>query len=54
MKSETIENTYILAKLYSKSHKNDIAKMYAEISKDLAEKQGKDATLAKKLLETLK
>ena len=54
MKSETTENTYILAKLYSKSHKNDIAKMYAEISKDLAEKQGKDATLAKKLLETLK
>jgi len=54
MKSETPENTYILAKLYSKTGKKDNAKMYAEISKNLAESQGKDSSLAKQLLETLK
>lgn len=54
MKSETPENTYILAKLYSKTRKKENAKMYAEISKNLAENQGKDSTLANQLLETLK
>jgi thioredoxin-related protein len=54
MKSETAENTYILAKLYSKTGKKDNAKMYAETSQHLATSQGKDATLAIKLLETLK
>lgn len=54
MKSETAENTYILAKLYAKAGKKENAVMYAELSKHLAETQGKDATLAKKLLETLK
>lgn len=54
MKSESPENTYILAKLYSKTGKKDNAKMYAEISKNLAESQGKDSSLAKQLLETLK
>ena len=54
MKSETAENTYILAKIYSKTGKKDNAKMYAEISQNLAASQGKDATLAIKLLETLK
>ncbi len=54
MKGETAENTYILAKLYSKSGKKDNAKMYAEISRNLAQSQGKDATMAAQLLETLK
>lgn len=54
MKSENAENTYILAKLYSKSGNKENAKMYAEIAKNLATTQGKDATMATKLLETLK
>lgn len=54
MKSENAENTYILAKLYSKSGNKENAKMYAEIAKNLATSQGKDATMATKLLETLK
>ena len=54
MRSENPENTYILAKLYSKTGKKDNAKSYAEISKKLAESQGKDATLVNKLLENLK
>ena len=53
MKSENAENTYILAKLYSKSGNKENAKMYAEIAKNLATTQGKDATMATKLLETL-
>ncbi|SIS45547.1 Thioredoxin-related protein [Kaistella chaponensis] len=54
MKSENAENTYILAKLYFKSGNKENAKMYAEIAKNLATTQGKDATMATKLLETLK
>ncbi|MCQ4034183.1 thioredoxin fold domain-containing protein [Kaistella montana] len=54
MKSETPENTYILAKIYSKTGNKDQAKAYAEISKKIANAQGKDATLATQLLETLK
>ena len=54
MKSETAENTYILAKVYSKTGKKENAKIYAETSKKLAESQGKDASLAIKLLENLK
>ena len=54
MKAETAENTYILAKLYAKSGKKDNAKMYAEMSKNIAESQGSDTTLTKQLLETLK
>lgn len=54
MKSENAENTYILAKLYSKSGNKENAKMYAEIAKNLATTQGKDATMATKLLESLK
>lgn len=54
MKSETPENTYILAKIYSKTGKKDQAKSYAEISKNLANAQGKDAQLATQLLESLK
>ena len=54
MKSETPENTYILAKIYSKTGKKDHAKSYAEISKNLANAQGKDGKLATQLLESLK
>lgn len=54
MKSETPENTYILAKIYSKTGKKDQAKSYAEISKNLANAQGKDGKLATQLLESLK
>lgn len=54
MKSETAENTYILAKIYSKTGKKDQAKTYAEISRNLAKAQGKDAQLATQLLDSLK
>lgn len=54
MKSETPENSYILAKIYSKTGKKDQAKSYAEISKNLANAQGKDSKLATQLLESLK
>jgi len=54
MKTETAENTYILAKLYSKTGKKENAKMYAVIAQNLAAVQGKDASLATQLLETLK
>ncbi|OWK98368.1 disulfide isomerase [Kaistella haifensis DSM 19056] len=54
MKSETAENTFILAKIYSKTGKKDQAKTYAEISKNLAKAQGKDDKLATQLLESLK
>ncbi|MGZ5272895.1 MAG: thioredoxin family protein [Kaistella sp.] len=54
MRAESPENTYILAKLYSKTGKKENAKSYAEISKTLAESQGKDALMAKQLIEQLK
>ncbi|MGA9213067.1 thioredoxin family protein [Kaistella sp.] len=54
MKSENTENTYILAKLYTKLGKKENAKIYAEMSKSLAEQQGKDATAATQLLQNLK
>lgn len=54
MKTENSENTYILAKLYSQTGQKENAKMYAEMSRNLATMEGKDATLATQLLETLK
>lgn len=54
MRSETAENTYILAKIYFALGNNDIAKNYAEMSKNMAEQSGKDATLAKELLNKIK
>jgi len=54
MLAETPENTYILAKLYAKTGQKDNAKTYAESSVHLSETQGKDATRAKQLLQTLK
>ena len=54
MKSETAENTYILAKIYMKTGKKANAKIYAEMAKTIATQQGKDATSATQLLESLK
>jgi len=54
MRSETSENTYILAKIYFNLGMNDVAKNYAEMSKNMAEQSGKDATLAKELLSKIK
>ena len=54
MKSETAENTYVLAKLYFKTGNKDAAKMYAEMSKNIAVQQGKDSSAATQLLEKLK
>ena len=54
MQAETPENTYILARLYAKTGQKENAKMYAESSKNLAERLGKDATAAIQLLATLK
>lgn len=53
MISETPENTYILAKLYQKTGNKDLAKMFAETSKNLAESSNADASLAIKLLQEL-
>lgn len=54
MRNETPENTYILAKIYFALGNLDVAKNYAEMSKNMAEQSGKDATLAKELLNNIK
>lgn len=54
MKAETAENTFILAKLYAKTGNNNAAKMYAEMSKRLAEQNKQDPTPATQLLNSLK
>ena len=54
MKTETAENTFILAKIYDKTGKKANAQMYAEMSKNLAEQQGKDSSAATQLLQKLK
>ncbi|MBW8523984.1 thioredoxin family protein [Chryseobacterium chendengshani] len=54
MRGETSENTYILAKIYYNLGNKDLAKNFAELSKNIAEKSGKDATLANELLRTIK
>ncbi|QOW11710.1 DUF255 domain-containing protein [Kaistella flava (ex Peng et al. 2021)] len=54
MKSENAENTYILAKIYAKTGKKDNAKIYAEMSKNIAQQQGKDSSAATQLLQSLK
>jgi thioredoxin-related protein len=53
MRSETSENTYILAKLYLLTGKRDLAKSYAEMSKNLAVQTQKDSALADKLLQEI-
>ncbi|MBB4806052.1 thioredoxin-related protein [Chryseobacterium defluvii] len=54
MRGETSENTYILAKLYFLTGNNEMAKTYAEMSKNLAVGAKKDATLSEGLLKQIK
>lgn len=53
MRGETSENTYILAKLYWLTGKKDMAKTYAEMSRNLAVQNQKDSALADKLLQEI-
>ncbi len=54
IRMETPESTFILAKLYQKTGKKDLAKMYAETSIRIAEQTGADATAAKQIVSDLK
>lgn len=54
MRSETPENTYILAKLYHKTGNKEAAKNYAQHAANMAVSQGKDPSLAQKLLSEIK
>ncbi|MCS3532667.1 thioredoxin fold domain-containing protein [Chryseobacterium sp. JUb7] len=54
MRSETSENTYILAKIYSLTGNKEMAKTYAEMSRDLAKQANKDSALAEELLKQIK
>lgn len=54
MRGETSENTYILAKLYFLIGNNEMAKTYAEMSRNLATQSNKESTLAENLLKQLK
>lgn len=53
MRGETSENTYILAKIYFLLGNTDNAKSFAEISKNIASRTGKDSTLAQELLNKI-
>ncbi|MCW3159749.1 thioredoxin family protein [Chryseobacterium oryctis] len=54
MRGETSENTYILAKLYFLTGNKEMAKTYAEMSKNMATRANKDAKLANDLLSQIK
>lgn len=54
MRSETLENTYILAKLYHLTGNKEMAKNYAEMSKNMAVQGNKDSQLADELLKQIK
>jgi thioredoxin-related protein len=54
MRGETSENTYILAKLYFLTGNKEMAKTYAEMSKNIATQAQKDSTLADELLKQIK
>jgi len=54
MRGETSENTYILAKLYFLTGNKEMAKTYAEMSKNIATQTQKDSTLADDLLKQIK
>jgi len=53
MRSETSENTYILAKLYFLTGNKEMAKNYAEMSKNIAVQTHKDSKLAEELLNKI-
>ncbi len=54
MRSETSENTYILAKLYHLTGNKEMAKNYAEMSRNMAVQGNKDSQLADELLKQIK
>ncbi|REC49456.1 thioredoxin fold domain-containing protein [Chryseobacterium pennipullorum] len=54
MRTENAENTYILAKLYFLTGNKDMAKNYAEMSKNIAVQSNKDSKLADELLQQIK
>jgi len=54
MRSETSENTYILAKLYHLTGNKEMAKNYAEMAKNMAVQGNKDSQLADELLKQIK
>lgn len=54
MRGETSENTFILAKLYFLTGNNEMAKTYAEMSKNMATQANKDSALAEGLLKQIK
>ena len=54
MRGETPENTYILAKIYYNLGSKELAKNFAELSKNMAIQSGKDANLATELLSKIK
>lgn len=53
MRGETPENTYILAKLYFLTGNKEMAKNYAEMSRNMAVQTGKDSKLAEELLKQI-
>lgn len=54
MRGESSENTYILAKLYFLTGNKEMAKTYAEMSKNMATQAQKDSALADELLKQIK
>ncbi|MDR6459613.1 thiol-disulfide isomerase/thioredoxin [Chryseobacterium vietnamense] len=54
MRSETSENTYILAKLYHLTGNKEMAKNYAEMARNMAVQGNKDSQLADELLKQIK
>ncbi|AZA84808.1 disulfide isomerase [Chryseobacterium lactis] len=54
MRGETSENTYILAKLYYLTGNKEMAKSYAEMSKNMAVQANSDSKLAEELLKQIK
>ncbi|WP_347217188.1 thioredoxin fold domain-containing protein [Chryseobacterium sp.] len=54
MRGETSENTYILAKLYFLTGNQEMAKNYAEMSKNMAVQANRDSKLAEELLKQIK
>ncbi|WP_299175957.1 thioredoxin fold domain-containing protein [uncultured Chryseobacterium sp.] len=54
MRGETSENTYILAKLYFLTGNKEMAKTFAEMSKNIAVQANKDSALAEELLLQIK
>ncbi|WBV61415.1 thioredoxin family protein [Chryseobacterium camelliae] len=54
MRGETSENTYILAKIYFLTGNKENAKNFAEMSRNIAVQNNKDASLAEELLKQIK